>query len=111
MSRTLARFAGLQGRHRFRLLEDGFALRGDVVARVRGRRTQRELAAAAGLGERTLHRIETQKGATLTQAYALIGAEFAAGNIGNAVYLVDMIGETLELAPNWATARPDGWPR
>lgn len=101
------RYVGAPGA-RLRLLDNGMALRGEVVALVRGSRTQRNFAADAGLGERTLHRIEAEKGATLTQAYALIGAEFAKGNIVNAAYLVDMIGETLALAPHWAVDRSDG---
>lgn len=87
-----------------RLLANGMALTGRTVHLLRGHRRQVDFAAAAGLSRRTVHRME-EKGATLTQALALAGAELGAGSIQNAAYVISMIGESLPLAPAWAEDR------
>lgn len=91
-----------------RLLPGGMALSARAVGLVRAHRRQVDFGEAAGISERTIRRME-EKGATLTQAMALAGAEIERGDVQSAAYILSMIGETLDLAPAWGA--PTRWDR
>ena len=85
---------------RRRLLEDGKALRGDVVKTVRGRRRLEDYGVAVGADESTIRRWE-REGAGLTQALAMAAVEFDQGDYRLGAFVLDMIGETARVAPSW----------
>lgn len=95
-----------------RLLPGGVALTPRTVATIRGDRHQDTFGAAIGVTGRTVRRMEAgDGGATLLQALAIAGAELHRGDVKAALYTLDMIGETLDLAPVWGvrTDRPERW--
>lgn len=86
---------------RRQLLENGKAVHGFVVSRVRGDRHPDEFAQSIGVVGKTVQRMEAG-GASLTHALAIAAHELEAGRLANAAYVLSMIGEDLDLSPMWS---------
>ncbi len=91
-----------------RLLENGLAFTPATIMHIRGVRRQVDFAHDLAVSERTVRKWEAE-GCGEGFALQIIGAEYDLGHRQVAAYAADMIGESLDLAPVWGTARdPQG---